>query len=79
MPARWSGLGGRARLVASARLHREGGSNSVRAVLRPLQDGLLVLATVGVLMSNQQASHRRGVGVVLSGHCHALQATISAA
>lgn len=43
---------------------REGGSDSVGALLWPLSvDGLLVSATVGVLMSSQRASRRHRIVV----------------
>src|ERR1044072_8608151 len=46
---------------------REGGSRSVGAVLWPLSvDGLLVLATVGVLTSSQRASRRYRIAVWVS-------------
>jgi uncharacterized protein DUF2637 len=62
---------------------REGGSDSVGAVLWPLSvDGLLVLATVGVLTSSQQASRRYRIAVWVSfwaGIAMSLTANISAA
>jgi hypothetical protein len=60
-----------------------GGSNSTSAALWPLSvDGLLVLATVGVLKSGQQASRRGRVAVWLSfwlGIAVSLAANIAAA
>ncbi|MFL6122971.1 DUF2637 domain-containing protein [Actinophytocola sp.] len=62
---------------------REGGSDSVGAVLWPLSvDGLLVLATVGVLTSSQQTSRRYRIAVRVSfwaGIAMSLTANISAA
>lgn len=62
---------------------REGDSDSVCAVLWPLSvDGLLVSATVGVLMSSQRASRRYRIVVWVSfwaGIAMSLTANISAA
>lgn len=62
---------------------REGGSDAVGAVLWPLSvDGLLVIATVGVLTSSQQASRRYRIAVWLSfwaGIAMSLTANIAAA
>jgi hypothetical protein len=62
---------------------REGGSDSVGAVLWPLSvDGLLVLATVGVLTSSRQASRRYRIAVWVSfwaGIAMSLTANISSA
>jgi hypothetical protein len=62
---------------------REGGSDPVEAVLWPLAvDGLLVLATVGVLTSSERTSRRYRTAVWLSfwaGIAMSLTANISAA
>jgi hypothetical protein len=62
---------------------REGGSDPVEAVLWPLAvDGLLVLATVGVLTSSERTSRRYRIAVWLSfwtGIAMSLTANISAA
>jgi uncharacterized protein DUF2637 len=62
---------------------REGGSDAAGAVLWPLSvDGLLVLATVGVLTFSQQASRRYRIAVWVSfwaGIAMSLTANISAA
>lgn len=62
---------------------REGGSDPVEAVLWPLAvDGLLVLATVGVLTSSERTSCRYRIAVWLSfwaGIAMSLTANISAA
>ena len=62
---------------------RDGGSDPVEAVLWPLAvDGLLVLATVGVLTSNERTNRRYRIAVWLSfwtGIAMSLTANISAA
>lgn len=62
---------------------REGGSDSVGALLWPLSvDGLLVSATVGVLTSGQRTSHRHRIVVWASfwaGIAMSLTANIAAA